>query len=96
MRVLFACLIVLGALVVSGVGFAMWGASKISAFHTIETSCDLLETAEKQGWLTRSQRFDVIKRVTENTTLRQPVREAADRMRTGCRKRSGKAGGGTS
>ena len=96
MRVLLACLIVLGALALSATGFAFWGASKISPYHMIETSCDLLSAAEKEGWLTRSQRFDLIKQVAENTTLRQPVRDAADRLRTGCRKRGGKAGGGTS
>jgi len=87
MRVLLACLIVLGALVGSAIGFALWGAHKVGAHVAIDTSCLLLDAAEKEGWLTRSQRFDVIKQVTESTTLRRPVREAADRLRTGCPKR---------
>jgi hypothetical protein len=86
MRVLLACLIILGALIASTIGFAMWGASKVGRHVAIETSCKLLDAAEKEGWLSRSQRFDVIRQVTESATLRQPVRAAADRLRTGCPK----------
>lgn len=87
MRVLLACLIVLGALIASTVGFAMLGASKVKRDLAFETSCKLLDAAEKEGWLSRSQRFDVIRQIVESATLRQSVRAAADRLRTGCPKR---------
>lgn len=84
MRVLLAWLIVLAAFAGSATGFAIWGSHKVAAHVQIETSCMLLDTAEKEGWLSRSERFDVIQRVAASSKLGPSVREAADRMRTGC------------
>jgi hypothetical protein len=86
MRVVLACLIVLGAFAGSALGFALWGASKVGAHVAIDTSCRLLDAAENDGLLTRSQRFDVIQRVAMSTKLAQPVRNAATRLRNGCAK----------
>jgi len=86
MRVLLACLVVLGAFAGSAVGFAIWGASKVAAQVEIEMSCRLLDGAEREGFLTRSQRFDVIHKVAASSTSPR-LRDAADRLRTGCPRR---------
>jgi len=87
MRVLLASLVVLGAFAGSTLGFAIWGSSKVAARVEIETSCRLLDIAEQQGMLTRSQRFDVIYKVAASDKVVRRVREAADRLRTGCTRR---------
>lgn len=55
MRVLLAGLIVLGACAGSATGFAIWDSRKVGAHVQIETSCMLLDAAEKEGWLSRSE-----------------------------------------
>ena len=87
MRVLLACVIVLGAFIGSAVGFAIWGASKVGSHIEIEKSCMLLDAAEKEGWLSRSQRYDVIAKVAASAKLGQSERDAAARLRTACPKR---------
>jgi len=87
MRVLLAWLVVLGAFAGSASGFAIWGASKVAARVEIETSCRLLDIAEREGMLTRSQRFDVIYKVATSGKVVRQVRDAADRLRTGCSRR---------
>src|SRR5206468_3447103 len=54
MRVLLAWLIVLVAFVGSAATCAIWGSRKVAAHVQIETSCMLLDVAEKEGWLSRS------------------------------------------
>jgi len=44
----------------------------------------LLDAAEKDGWLSRSERFDVIQKVAASNEVSLAVREAADQMRAGC------------
>jgi hypothetical protein len=87
MRVLLACLIVLGAFGGTTIGFAIWGASKVGPHVDIDTSCMLLDAAEHEGMLSKSERFDVIKKVTASAKLALPVREAANRLRNACPKR---------
>ena len=84
MRVLLAWLIVLVAFVGSAATCAVWGSRKVAAQVQIETSCMLLDTAEKQGWLSRSARFDLIQKVAASSKVSPAVRDAADRMRAGC------------
>jgi hypothetical protein len=84
MRVLLAWLIVLVAFVGSAATCAIWGSRKVAAHVQIETSCMLLDTAEKEGWLSRSQRFDLIQKVVGSSKVSPAVRDAADRMRAGC------------
>src|SRR5262245_3584 len=86
MRVLLACLIVLGAFAGSGFAFALIGAGKVESGLEIEMSCRLLRAAEDEGMLTRSERFEVIKTVAASTKLRPPARKAAARLRTDCPK----------
>src|SRR5712691_9583707 len=84
MRVLLAWLIVLGAFAGSATACAIWGSRKVAAHVRIETSCMLLDAAEKEGWLSRSKRFDVIQRVAASNKVGPAVREAADQMRADC------------
>lgn len=84
MRILLAWLIVLAAFAGSATGFAIWGSRKVPAHVRIETSCMLLDVAEKEGWLSRSERFDVIQKVAASNKLSPSVRDAANRMRAGC------------
>jgi hypothetical protein len=86
MRVLLACLIVLGAFSGTAIGFAVWGAGQVRAQVETDTSCMLLDAAENDGLLSRSERLDVIRRVAASAKLAQPVRAAAGRLRTGCPK----------
>jgi hypothetical protein len=83
MRVL---LIVLVAFCGSAAAFAVWGASNVESRVAIEKSCMLLEAAENEGWLSKSQRYDVIQKVANSAKLDPSVREAAGRMRTACPK----------
>jgi hypothetical protein len=83
-RVLLAWLIVLVAFVGSATASAVWGSRKVAAHVRIETSCMLLDVAEKEGWLSRSQRFDLIQNVAGSSKVSPAVRDAADRMRAGC------------
>jgi hypothetical protein len=87
MRVLLACLIVLGAFGGTAIGFAIWGAGKVGPHVDIDTSCMLLDAAEHEGMLSKSERFDVIKKVATSAKLAPPVREAANRLRNACPKR---------
>jgi hypothetical protein len=87
MRVLLAGLIVLGLFCGSAAAFAVWGASKVGSHVAIEKSCLLLEAAENEGWLSKSQRYDVIQKVASSVKLGPSVREAAGHMRTACPKR---------
>ena len=87
MRVLLPWLVVLGAFAGGTLGFAIWGSSRVSARVEIETSCRLLDIAEHEGMLTRSQRFDLIYKVAASGKVERRVREAADRLRTGCTRR---------
>ena len=50
MRVLLAWLIVLGAFAGSATAFGIWGSRKVAAHVQIETSCMLLDAAEKEGF----------------------------------------------
>jgi len=84
MRVSLAWLIVLATFAGSAAASAIWGSRKVAAHVRIETSCMLLDTAEKQGWLSRSARFDVIQRVAASNKVSPAVRDAADQMRAGC------------
>ncbi len=84
MRILLAWLIVLVAFAGSATTFAIWGSRKVAAHVQIETSCMLLDAAEKEGWLSRSARFDLIQKIAASSKLSASVREAADQMRTGC------------
>jgi hypothetical protein len=84
MRVLLAWLIVLGAFAGSATAFAIWGSRKVAADVRIETSCMLLDAAEKEGWISRSARFDLMQKVATSTKISPAVRDAADRMRSGC------------
>jgi len=84
MRVLLAWLIVTVAFVGSAVTCAVWGSRKVAAHVQIETSCMLLDVAEKEGWLSRSARFDLIQKVAASSKVSPAVRDAADRMRAGC------------
>ncbi len=88
MRVLLACLIVLGAFGGTAIGFAIWGAGKVGAHVEIDTSCMLLDAAEYDGLLSRSERFDVIRKVAASSKLAPSVREAASRLRNTCPTRS--------
>jgi hypothetical protein len=81
MRVLLACLVVLGAFGGTAAGFAIWGAGQVGPQVEIDTSCLLLDAAENDGLLSRSERFDVIKKVAA-AKLAEPVRAAAGRLRT--------------
>jgi hypothetical protein len=87
MRVLIAFLIVLGCFAGSAAGFAVWGARKIAPQVSIDTSCMLLDLAERKEMLSRSQRFDVIQKVVASGKLSPSVRQAADRLRNGCPRR---------
>jgi len=87
MRILLACLIVLGAFGGSAIGFAILGASKVAVQVEIETSCMLLDAAERAGWLSRAQRFEVIHKVAASDKVEQSVRQAANKLRTACPKR---------
>jgi hypothetical protein len=84
MRVLLAWLIVLGAFAGSATAFAIWGSRKVAAHVQIETSCMLLDAAEKEGWISRSARFDLIQKVATSSKSSPALRDAADRMRSGC------------
>jgi hypothetical protein len=84
MRVLLAWLIVLGAFAGSATAFGIWGSRKVAAHVRIETSCMLLDAAEKEGWISRSARFDLMQKVATSTNISPAVRDAADRMRSGC------------
>jgi len=84
MRVLLAWLIVLVAFAGSAATCAVWGSHRVAAHLQIETSCMLLDTAEREGWLSRSARFDLIQKVAASSKASPAVREAADRMRAGC------------
>jgi hypothetical protein len=84
MRVLLAWLIVLGAFAGSATAFAIWGSRKVAADVRIETSCMLLDAAEKEGWISRSARFDLMQKVATSSKTNPAVRDAADRMRSGC------------
>ena len=84
MRTLLAWVIVLTAFTGSATGFAIWGSRKVPPQVRIETSCRLLDVAEKESWLSRSQRFDLIQKVATSGTLSASVRNAANRMRAGC------------
>jgi hypothetical protein len=84
MRVLLAWLIVLGAFAGSATAFGIWGSRKVAAHVRIETSCMLLDAAEKEGWISRSARFDLMQKVATSSTISAAVRDAADRMRSGC------------
>jgi hypothetical protein len=44
----------------------------------------LLDAAEKEGWISRSARFDLIQKVATSGKASPAVRDAADRMRSGC------------
>jgi hypothetical protein len=44
----------------------------------------LLDAAEKEGWISRSARFDLMQKVATSSKTSPAVRDAADRMRTGC------------
>ena len=84
MRVLLAWLIVLVAFAGSAATCAVWGSRKVAVHVRIETSCMLLDVAEKEGWLSRSARFDLIQKVAASSKVSPAVRDAADRMRAGC------------
>ena len=84
MRVFLAWLVVLVAFAGSAATCGVWGSRKVAAHVQIETSCMLLDTAEKEGWLSRSARFDLIQKVATSSKLSPEVRDAADRMRAGC------------
>jgi len=84
MRVLLAWLIVLVAFAGSAATCAVWGSRKVAAHVRIETSCMLLDVAEKEAWLSRSARFDLIQKVAASSKVSPAVRDAADRMRAGC------------
>jgi tripartite-type tricarboxylate transporter receptor subunit TctC len=84
MRVLLAWLIVLGAFAGSATACAIWGSRKVAAHVRIETSCMLLDAAEKEGWISRSARFDLMQKVATSSKTSAAVRDAADRMRSGC------------
>lgn len=84
MRTLLAWVIVLTAFAGSATGFAIWGSRKVPPQVRIETSCRLLDGAEKEGWVSRSQRFELIQKIATSSTLGAPVRNAANRMRAGC------------
>src|SRR5262249_55576243 len=76
MRVLLAWLIVLGAFAGSATAFAIWGSRKVAAHVTIETSCMLLDAAEKEGWISRSARFDLMQKVATSSKTTPAVRDA--------------------
>jgi hypothetical protein len=84
MRVLVTWLIVLVAFAGSATTSEIWGSYQVAAHVRIETSCMLLDTAEKEGWLSRSARFDVIQKVAASSKMSPAVRDAADQMRAGC------------
>ena len=84
MRVSLAWLIVLATFAGSAAACAIWGSRQVAAHLRIETSCMLLNTAEKEGWLSRSARFDVIQKVAASNKVSPAVRDAADQMRAGC------------
>jgi len=84
MRVLLAWLIVLGAFAGSATACAIWGSRKVGVHVRIETSCMLLDAAEKEGWISRSARFDLMQKVATSSKASAAVRDAADRMRSGC------------
>jgi hypothetical protein len=84
MRVLLAWLIVLGAFAGSATACAIWGSRKVAEHVRIETSCMLLDAAEKEGWISRSARFDLMQKVAASSKTSPAVRDAADRMRSGC------------
>ena len=42
------------------------------------------KTAEKEGWISRSARFDLMQKVAMSSKTSAAVRDAADRMRSGC------------
>jgi hypothetical protein len=84
MQVVVAWLIVLVAFAGSATASAIWGSHIVAAHVRIETSCMLLDAAEKDGWLSRSERFDVIQKVAASNEVSLAVREAADQMRAGC------------
>jgi hypothetical protein len=84
MRVLLACLIVLACLVGSAVACWNWGVGKVGTHVSIDTSCRLLNLAEENGMLTRSQRFDIVQRVAASEKLSQTARNAAAALRIGC------------
>ena len=84
MRVLLAWLIVLGAFAGSATACAIWGSRKVAAHVRIETSCMLLDAAEKEGWISRSARFDLMQKVATSSKTSAAVRDAADRMRSSC------------
>jgi hypothetical protein len=44
----------------------------------------LLDAAEKEGWISRSARFDLMQKVATSSKISAGVRDAADRMRSGC------------
>jgi hypothetical protein len=91
MRVLFAIVFVLACFAGSAAGFAIWGAHQVSPQVSIDTSCMLLDLAERKEMLSRSQRFDVIQKVVASGKLGPPVRQTADRLRGGCPKRPEKS-----
>jgi len=84
MRVLLAWLIVLGAFAGSATACAIWGSRKVAAHVQIETSCMLLDAAEKEGWISRSARFELMQKVATSSKTSAAVRDAADRMRSSC------------
>jgi len=84
MRVLLAWLIVLAAFASSTTASVIWGLHRVAAHVRIETSCMLLDAAEKEGWLSRSARFDLIQKVAASSKVSLAVRDAADQMRAGC------------
>jgi hypothetical protein len=73
MRVLLAWLIVLGAFAGSATAFGIWGSRKVATHVRIETSC-----------ISRSARFDLMQKVATSSKASPAVRDAADRMRSGC------------
>jgi hypothetical protein len=92
MRVLVAFLIVLVSFAGSAAGFAVWGAHKVAPQVSIDTSCLLLELAERKEMLSRSQRFNVIQKAIASRKLSASAIEMADRLRNGCPKSAAGAG----
>src|SRR4029434_6214203 len=84
MRVLLAWLIVLGAFAGSATAFGIWGSRKVAAHVRIETSCMLLDAAEKEGGISGAALFDLMQKVATSSKISVAVRNAADRMRSGC------------
>jgi hypothetical protein len=80
-----AWLIAVAAMLVSGAGFAFYGASQVGAHVKIELSCKLIARAQKDGMLNARQRREVTQAALASSGLSWAGRAAAERVHDGCR-----------